>query len=61
LQGQLNRSSMWKAPPSITVEVIDGLVVLRGRVADPDDRRMAEAMVRLTPGVREVRNELTSP
>jgi hypothetical protein len=61
LQGQLNRSSMWKAPPSITVEVIDGLVVLRGRVADSDDRRMAEAMVRLTPGVREVRNELTSP
>jgi osmotically-inducible protein OsmY len=36
-------------------------VILRGRVADDDERRLAEGMVRMEPGVREVRNELIIP
>jgi osmotically-inducible protein OsmY len=36
-------------------------VVLRGSVRDDHERRLAEALVRLTPGVRAVRNELTAP
>lgn len=36
----------------------DGTVVLRGQVADERERRLAEGIVRLTPGVRSLRNEL---
>jgi hypothetical protein len=61
LQGQLSRSSMWKGPANVTVEIVGGTVVLRGQVADADDRRMAEGMVRLTPGVRDVQNEIVLP
>jgi hypothetical protein len=61
LQGQLTRTSMWKGPANVTVEIVGGTVVLRGRVADADDRRMAEGMVRLTPGVRDVQNEIVVP
>lgn len=39
--------------------VMDGEVaVLRGEVADPRERRLAEALLRTTPGIHEVRNEL---
>jgi hypothetical protein len=39
--------------------VMDGpVVVLRGNVADEEERRLAENLARLTPGVRDVRNEL---
>jgi len=42
--------------------VMDGpTVVLRGKVQDDHERRLAEAMVRLSPGVRQVRNELATP
>jgi osmotically-inducible protein OsmY len=38
---------------------LDGpVLVLRGTVADEHDRRIAEGIARLSPGVREVRNEL---
>lgn len=43
----------------LDVAVDGGAVVLRGHVATDRERRLAEAMIRLTPGVREVRNELT--
>lgn len=36
----------------------DNNVILRGTVADEDEVRLIEGMVRLTPGVREIRNEL---
>jgi osmotically-inducible protein OsmY len=32
--------------------------VLRGEVANEREKALAEAIVRLSPGVREVRNEL---
>jgi len=44
---------------SIRVEVDGPAVILRGTVADPADRRRAENLLRLTPGVRVVKNELT--
>lgn len=44
---------------NIRVEVDGNAVILRGSVADPADRRRAENLLRLTPGVRLVKNELT--
>jgi hypothetical protein len=61
LQGVINRTSMWKGPATVTVEMVGTTAVLRGRVSDADDKRMVEGMVRLTPGVRDVINEITSP
>jgi len=34
------------------------VIVLRGSVATDHERRLAEALVRLTPGVRDLVNEL---
>ena len=57
LQGLLNRSSALSRPGGIRVEADGEVIVLRGRVADEDEKRLVEGMVRLEPGVREVRNE----
>jgi len=35
-----------------------GSLVLRGIVNDDHERRLAEAVARMTPGVRDLRNEL---
>jgi hypothetical protein len=43
----------------IEVEVADGVVTLRGAVHGPADVTLAEMLARRTPGVQEVRNELT--
>jgi hyperosmotically inducible periplasmic protein len=40
------------------VEVTDGVVTLRGRVATPEARQEAEAVALRVPGVKAVRNEL---
>ena len=37
----------------------EGVVVLRGTVDTPSQRRLAENVVKLEPGVKKVRNELT--
>ena len=37
----------------------EGVVVLRGEVSTPSQKQLAANMVRLEPGVRKVRNELT--
>lgn len=39
----------------------DGTVVLTGTAASRADAKLAESMVRLEPGVRSVRNEMTYP
>jgi hypothetical protein len=44
---------------NIRVEVDGPTIVLRGTVADDHERRLAEALARLTPGVRDLRNELS--
>ncbi|MFL5331208.1 MAG: BON domain-containing protein [Gemmataceae bacterium] len=58
LQSVVARSSSVSAPANVKVDVDSGVVVLRGQVADDDERRHVENLVRLSPGVREVRNEL---
>jgi hypothetical protein len=61
LQGLLIRSPRLSAPAGITVAMDGNTVVLTGRVANDDERRLAENMLRLSPGVRDVRNELQVP
>jgi hypothetical protein len=61
LQGVLDRSSTLSPGRRIQVVTQGPFVVLRGTVANEHDRTLAENLVRLTPGVHEVRNELTSP
>ena len=43
---------------NIRVVVENSAIILRGTVASETDRRLAEALVRLSPGVYQVRNEL---
>jgi hypothetical protein len=57
----LMRSESLPSRANIQVGTDGRTVVLRGNVADERERRMAENMMRLTPGVRDVRNELNIP
>ena len=57
----LARSTSLSPTRDIQVNVEGPMVVLRGTVASPHDRSLAEALVRLTPGVENVRNELQVP
>ncbi len=52
------RSSALPSRGNINVVMEDDVVVLRGAVVSERERRFAEGLVRTTPGVREVRNEL---
>jgi len=54
-------SNSSRLDPASRVEVlVEGpVVVLRGTVLDEEERQLAADTIRLTPGVREVRNELT--
>jgi hypothetical protein len=61
LQGMLSRTTAIRQPSTVTIEVVGDTVILRGRVADDDEKRLVEGMVRLEPGVHEVRNELEVP
>jgi hypothetical protein len=56
VQGVLARSS--DLPKTLGVALDGQTVVLRGQVADADQRRLAENLVKLTPGVQAVRNEV---
>ena len=58
LQGILARTSSLAGTAGIQVTMDGPTVVLRGKVADDDERRLAENVLRLSPGVHEVRNEL---
>lgn len=58
LQQMLTRSAGLQSSPNIQVVMEGATVVLRGSAADDHDRRLAEGLVRLTPGVHDVRNEL---
>ena len=44
--------------PSVEVDVTDGVATLRGTAGSSEDRRLAEVMVQLEPGIQAVRNEL---
>lgn len=61
LRGVIARSTSLPSRGDWQVHMEGGTVVLRGNVADERERRLAERLVRLSPGVRDVRNELTMP
>jgi len=54
----LASSSALPSKQGILVAVAGETVILRGTVADMHQKRMAEALLRLTPGVRNVLNEI---
>ncbi|CAN5369627.1 hypothetical protein BH10PLA2_BH10PLA2_07160 [soil metagenome] len=58
LQTQFSNSQFFPAGKHITVTVDNNVVVLQGRVTDEHEKELAEAVVRLSPGVYQVRNEL---
>ena len=60
LQQVITRATGFTVPAAVTVANDGPAVVLRGRVANDDERRLAENMLRLS-GVREIRNELQVP
>lgn len=56
----LQQSTALGSKPTIQVgSAGGGVIVLRGTVSDLHDARIAEGLAHLTPGVHEVRNELT--
>lgn len=58
LQAAVQRSTVLPSKDNIQVVSDGNAVVLRGTVADDHERQLAESMVRLQPGVRDVTNEL---
>jgi hypothetical protein len=61
LQLLISRTSAIRNPSNVRIEVRGDTVIIRGRVTDDDERRLVEGMVRMEPGIRAVRNELTIP
>jgi hypothetical protein len=61
LQNVLALSSRLSSRDTIQVGMVGPVVVLRGTVLNEHDRRLAENLIRLSPGVHEVRNELAIP
>jgi hypothetical protein len=58
LRGAIDRSNRLTNPQNIQVSISGGVVMLTGQVDSDRDRRVAEGLVRLTPGVRDVDNQL---
>ena len=58
LRATIDRSTMLANPRGVGLAMDGNVVVLSGSVASDDEVRLVEGMVRLTPGVRDVRNEL---
>jgi len=58
LQRQFTNSTRFGTGNTIKVAVENNTVVLRGKVADEHDRDLAEMLVRLSPGVYNVQNDL---
>jgi len=58
LNSVIARSSRLPSASGIDVSIDQGIVVLKGAVASDKERRVLEAMVRMSPGVREIRNEV---
>jgi hypothetical protein len=57
-QDILSRSPRFQGNYAVTVDSRGPAVVLRGTVPSSREKRIAETMVRLTPGVRQIINEL---
>jgi len=62
LRTLIDNSSQLIAPKDVKLQTqAGGIVVLKGQVADEDEARLVEGLLRITPGVRDVINELTFP
>ena len=59
LRDILDRSTSLTSQPNISISVDGRLVTLRGVVPNDHERRLAESLLRLTPGVGMIKNELT--
>ena len=59
LRQVIERSSALRSRDRIQLHVEGAFVRLQGQVASERDRRIAESLIRLTPGVQNVVNELT--
>lgn len=57
-QAVIARSTSLVSKDGIKVALDGDTIVLRGAVSDDHERRLAESLIRFTPGVHEVRNEL---
>ncbi len=58
LEAVLQRSRALQDAGNIQLVVTDSGVILRGQVKGARERRLAEALIRMTPGVQDVRNDL---
>lgn len=58
LRSILDRSSYLRNPRAVQVRAGNGIVRLTGQVASDKERRLVEGMVRTTPGVANVLNDL---
>lgn len=62
LQAVVSRSSALSNPAGVQLTTgPNGAVTLRGQVRDEDEARLVEGLLRLTPGVRDVTNDLKFP
>jgi hypothetical protein len=61
LRGTIDRAPSLANPAGVQVQVDGNAVVLRGTVRDGEEARLVEGLVRLTPGVGRIANELTYP
>ena len=62
LRGMIDASSGIANAKGISIAAGEGgVVVLKGAAKDEDEARLIEGMIRLTPGVRSVQNELKFP
>lgn len=61
LQAVVARSDRLQSRDNIRVTSDGEAIVLSGQVGTERERQLAERIIRMTPGVREVRNDLTFP
>jgi hypothetical protein len=59
--GMLRRSRNISYPATVLVSTEGNVITIRGNAKDRDEARDIESMIRLTPGVRGVKNEMTYP
>jgi hypothetical protein len=61
LLNSLQQSTFLTNKAGVLLKVDGSTVYLKGQVANEDERRIVEGFVRMTPGVRNVVNELVAP